>query len=233
MKETKHSKESTYFRFSSFGFRAFADRSIARIRARVFELFRRSFPTNDQDLILDVGVSAEDHATSNFFEKLYPYKENITAVGMGNFSSLETIYPGLRFVQADGRNLPFADNSFDVIFSHAVLEHAGARLHQMQFIRELIRVSKRGVYFTTPNRLHPIEFHTGFPLLHYLPQNLSRELYRLLRKEFYANEENLNLLSKRDIKKMLSELKVTDFRIQNTFWLGLPANILVTIYKHN
>jgi ubiquinone/menaquinone biosynthesis C-methylase UbiE len=54
----------------------------------------------------------------------------------------------LRFAQADGQALPFADHAFDVVLSHAVIEHvANAPL----YLRECGRVLERGgwMYLST------------------------------------------------------------------------------------
>ena len=54
----------------------------------------------------------------------------------------------LRFLQADGQYLPFADGTFDWVFSHAVIEHvADAPL----YLRECARVLKQGgrMYLST------------------------------------------------------------------------------------
>jgi predicted SAM-dependent methyltransferase len=223
--------DNSYFKFSAFGLKNLASNSLYNIRAKIYERFIQSFILNENSSILDVGVSLDDHESSNFLEKKYPYTNRITAVGMGDYSVLEKTYPGLKYVKADGRNLPFPDNSFDIIFSHAVIEHVGNSYNQKKFISELYRVCKNGVFFTTPNRSHPVEFHTGFPLIHYFPLSFSRRIYRLLGKEFYSTEENLCLLYKADIKKILDEMQIQNFEITDLRWLGFSSNIIVTIKK--
>jgi hypothetical protein len=87
--------------------------------------------------ILDVGVSSENsYFSSNYLEAWYPHKSQITAVAMDDASFLQKLYPGLRFLQADGLALPFADDSFDVVHASAVLEHVGGRNNQTRFLSE-------------------------------------------------------------------------------------------------
>ena len=76
-------------------------------------------------------------------------------------------------VQADGRDLPFADGAFDLGFSNAVVEHVGGREEQRRFVHELCRVAKR-VFVTTPNRFFPLEVHSLVPFAHWLPRACAR-----------------------------------------------------------
>jgi ubiquinone/menaquinone biosynthesis C-methylase UbiE len=80
----------------------------------MFDAFVREVGPGPSDSVLDVGVTSDrtyDH--SNYLEAWYPHKASITAVGIDDATFLEDLYPGVRFVRADGRNLPFDDNSFD------------------------------------------------------------------------------------------------------------------------
>lgn len=52
-------------------------------------------------------------------------------------------------VLADGRNLPFGSNSFDVVTSIDVIEHLSKK-DRRRFIKELLRVSRRAVIFSSP-----------------------------------------------------------------------------------
>jgi SAM-dependent methyltransferase len=74
--------------------------------------------------------------------------------------------------------LPFPDDSFDVCFSNAVLEHVGDEDRQRAFVAEAVRVSRR-VFLTTPNRWFPVELHTRLPLVHWLPRGAAGRVYDL------------------------------------------------------
>ncbi len=64
---------------------------------------------------------------------------------------------GIEFLRLDGRSLPFADCSFDIVTSFKVIEHL---TDHRQFFAEIRRVLRPGgrIILTTPNasmRLHP------------------------------------------------------------------------------
>lgn len=172
------------------------------MRRKMFDRFMQELGPTEATTIIDVGVTDDQRLDSNFFERLYPYKTKLTAVGMEDASFLETQYPGIKFVKADGLGLPFEDKSFDLAVSFAVIEHVGSNANQRAFIKELCRVGKR-VCLTMPNRWYPIEFHTILPLIHWLPPETFRRLLRILGKPFFSTEENLNLLGEKDLMAMV------------------------------
>ena len=148
--------------------------------------------------VLDIGVTNDKRQACNFFEKLYPYPHRITAVGKEDPHFLKEEFPGLKIIMADGLTLPFANKSFDLAVSFAVIEHVGSREQQRRFVHELCRVGKT-VCIATPNRWHPLEFHTFLPFLHWLPPLLFRSFLKLIGKKFLAQEDNLNLLTKSEL----------------------------------
>lgn len=176
--------------------------------------------------VLDVGVTCDSRSDSNFFEQLYPHPERLTAVGLEDASFLEKQYPGLKFVLADGKNLPFANDSFDLVVSFAVIEHVGSRSEQKALVDELCRVGKF-VCITTPNRGYPLEFHTMMPLIHWLPPQLFRRLLRLLGKNFFAEEANLNLLDETSLRSLLPKGATVTWRRYRL--LGMVSNLFAFI----
>jgi hypothetical protein len=214
-----------YYQYFSFGLSGFIDRLLVRVREEIYQIFLAALQPDPGDTILDVGASADEHVSSNHFEKRYPHPSRVCALGMAHLPGLARQFPGLRLVRGDGRALPFATASFDFVYSHAVIEHVGSREQQAVFLAEALRVARKGILVTTPNRWHPVESHTGLPLLHYLPARIYRPLYRLLGKGMYASEASLNLLSARS----LAGLAAGGVQLYRVRWLGITSNLVLVI----
>src|SRR6266568_1998273 len=95
-----------------------------RSRERKLRLFLELLQPDAGTTVVDVGVTDAPFgagSSDNFFEALYPWPEQITAVGVTGLDRFRAAFPSVPAVQADGRHLPFADDQFDVAFSNAVV----------------------------------------------------------------------------------------------------------------
>ena len=212
-----------------------AARIAAYQRRKMFNAFL-AIGISASDTILDVGVTSDrsyDH--SNYLEAWYSHKSNITTLSTDEGAAfLQQTSPGVRYVKGDGRSLPFADDSFDYVHSSAVLEHVGNDIQQMAFIAEARRVARKGVFLTTPNRWFPIEVHTVLPFVHWLPQRLFRRILVMIGKGFFASEQNLHLLSARQLRYMADHIGYCeDYRVRGVRLAGLVSNLLFISERRN
>lgn len=204
---------------------AFASQISMHIRRKMFTKFMKAIKPNENQKILDIGVTSDTkYQESNYFEKLYPYKDKIVCVGTEDGGHLETQYPGIQFVQIVPQEpLPFQDKEFDIAFCNAVIEHVGNPRGQKKFINEMLRVSS-SFFLTTPNRWCPVEFHTAIPLLHFLPKKFYRRILNVLGETYWSKEENLNLLSKKDLRQLFP--RDSNVVIDNVQLFGLSTNLI-------
>jgi hypothetical protein len=208
-----------------------AVRLAVKQRRRMYQLFLTQTKVMPDETILDIGVTSDQtYASSNYLEAWYPYKRCITAAGLDDAKFLEDLYPGVKFVSANGLNLPFEDESFDVVHSSAVLEHVGSDNNQRRFIRECCRVARRAVFITTPNRWFPVEFHTVLPLVHWLPKPIFRTLMRRMGLDFFAEESNLNLMSSREVRAA-GQVDGFDTAVSTVSLGGWPSNLLLLMSR--
>ncbi len=52
--------------------------------------------------------------------------------------------------------LPFEDGQFDWVAYHELIETIATHERQVRLLRELLRISRRGIFVSTPNRWHPL-----------------------------------------------------------------------------
>lgn len=200
-------------------------RFTARSKARRFEQFMTTMAPRPTDLVLDVGVIDTTWRSSNFLEASYPWIERITAVGLEPMPTFQRVYPAVRFVVADGRSLPFPDNSFDIGFSNAVVEHVGSREEQRRFVTELVRCC-RLVFIATPNAAFPIDPHTLLPFVHWLPRRIRHSILRMTGNRQWAIESALNPLRAGELKSLFPP--GSSVRIERQRALGMTT-VLVAV----
>jgi hypothetical protein len=202
------------------------------VRRKMFRMFMVELQPSASDFVLDIGVTSDrSYENSNYFEALYPHKNRVVAAGLQDASFLKTTYPGLRYVQANALAMPFANQAFDLVHSSAVLEHVGSIDRQAQMIAECLRVARRGICLTTPNRWFPIEFHTQLPLVHWLPKPVCRRIFRRLGYGDLAEEANLNLMTARELRAIFGSRSGWRFRITAARLLGLQSNLIVFAHR--
>ena len=90
-------------------------------------------------------------------------------------------------------------------------------------------VFPRYAFVTTPNRRHPIEFHTVTPLLHYLPPRMYRQIYAAAGFEFFSKEENLNLLDAEQLLGLLPPAARSLAELAFHRFLGMKSNLLLSV----
>ena len=94
-------------------------------------------------------------------------------------------------------------------------------------IVESLRVARRGICLTTPNRWFPVDFHTQLPLIYWLPKPTGRVLFKKLGYEFFAQEENLNLMTRSEIREIIASIDGWSFNIHSATVLGWPSNLIL------
>ena len=126
---------------------------------------------------LEEGTTILDVGGYPWFWGKYGTKGRVTVVNTDAPAAAFECPPNIRFLQADGCALPFAEKSFDVGFSNSVIEHLSTWENQRRFAAELGRVA-RGLWVQTPARCFPVEPHLLTPLIHFLPKCWQRPLLR-------------------------------------------------------
>src|SRR5262245_55684541 len=131
--------------------RSLGERLTIAARDRIYDDFIRCCRPAPEDTILDVGVSDVVNDAANLLERKYPHPARITALGLGEGADFSAAFPSVAYRRiAANESLPFADKSFAIAASNAVLEHVGSRQNQVRFVAELMRVAHK-VFITVPH----------------------------------------------------------------------------------
>jgi len=175
-------------------------------RARRMKLLAKAAGLTHEMRVLDVGGTIDIWRLAPVIPRL---------VLLNQARARYEIGAGEEIVLGDGVSLPFADQSFDLVFSNSVIEHIASRTEQERFAAEIARVGKR-YWVQTPNRYFPIEHHLWTPFVHWLPRSWQAAIvkrfsvWRLLtryeanQREFYLNHylDSIRLLSAADMHEL-------------------------------
>jgi hypothetical protein len=209
-------------------------------RHKIFDEFVK-FKNNDTN-ITTLNISAEESDGNNETRYTFTWnkpheqqKKVYVRLDHANSKKLFTwdAGPELMSHNRSPGNLPFDDETFDWVFCEAVIEHVGGSERQFLLLKELMRVARKGIFVTTSNRWHPIEFYTALPLLHWLPSSMWKRLLKFLGKEVWASESMLNLLDAKALQKFVDRLpQKPQCSIGHIRFLGLKAYFFLQIKKH-
>jgi hypothetical protein len=217
--------------YGTAGTGGWLDRIVTAQRRKLFEAFNAFSGVGGTDRVLSVGIMP-----TGLFDKPDYLLAWSDAPRRARLTSYEIepprIGPERGAPPAKEIRLPFKDGEFDWVFCNEVIEHAGSFERQFMLVKELYRVARKGVFVTTPNRRHPLEFHTGLPLLHLLPAAWWRRLLKMVGKGMWASESVLNPLDSATLYRFacllpgLAEHDVGHKRV----W-GVKAHFFLMLYK--
>ena len=115
----------------------------------------------------------------------------------------------------------------ELVISNATIEHVGSSENQLKMIENIIKLTKKTFIIATPNRFHPLEFHTKLPFIHWLPKKIHRKILSLIGFTHSSKEDNLNLLSKKDLEIFLNKFNLINYEILNIKFFGFVSNYIV------
>lgn len=196
------------------------------IRGSQYNLFVQLLKPESTDKILDIGTSPDEKLKdTNLFERKYPYTKMLTIASVEDCRVLVKRYHLRKYIKIlSGKMLPIKNKEYDIVVSWATIEHVGNRFKQRYFLKELCRIGKC-VFITTPDKSSWYEPHTATFFLHYLSKRFFRKILKRIGKKFWAEEKNLNILSFKDVKDLISntKLKVIRFKLFDI----LPSHLII------
>jgi len=144
--------------------------------------------------LLDLGCG--DGATEIYMSSVFP-SFSVTGIDLSNESIViakEKNIPNCSFLWFDGENIPFADNSFDIVFMAGVLHHVPVTQRQ-KLVDEVARVLQPG------GRFYVFEHNPYNPLTRYLVRTCVFDegvhLLKANESQTLLKKANLKILNKR------------------------------------
>jgi SAM-dependent methyltransferase len=111
------------------------------------------------------------------------------------------------FLQGDGEDLPFPNESFDIIICAQVYEHTKDPYLLIEEIRRVLR-SGGICFFSGPNKLAVMEEHFWLPFLSWLPQRLADLYMRLSGK---GRRYDVRPLTYWKLRRLWKKFKIIDY----------------------
>ena len=159
--------------------------------------------------LLNVGGSAGiiDNYLANHFSRVVGIDIDEPAI---THASKTFIKDNLEFQVADALDLPFENDSFDVVVCSHVYEHVP---DPYRMFSEIHRVLKKGgiCYFSAGDRLMWNEPHYNLPMLSILPRPIAHIYIRLAGKASHYHEKHLTYWG---LKALVKDFSRHDFTVR-------------------
>lgn len=184
--------------------------------------------------VLDIG-STEDtnNDSSNFIIKnLGNYKEYKSI----SDQDIRSVFFSKKFkksITEEFSNVEIENMKSDLVISNATIEHVGSFLNQIKMCRNILKLSKKYFIIITPNRYHPFEFHTKIPIIHWFPKKIHRSILKIIGFKFFSLEQNLNLLSEKDLVLIMKNLGQLSFNVKSINFCFMKSNLILVGEKKN
>ena len=218
-------KKNLYIQFET----NFFDKIINKKRVEMISLVKKHIKISQIKDLLDIGTTEDSSAgSSNIFCKMLNKIKIHKSISNQKITNKRFKFCIKKSITTKFSKETIKTFKSDLVVSSATIEHVGSLKNQITKVGNMISLSKEYVVISTPNRFYPIELHTKLPLIHWLPKTIFRKILLLLNMKYFADEKNMNLLSKNDLKKILNIFsRKIDYKIYNIYFLGFVSNFLI------
>lgn len=194
-----------------------AEKLLRTQRRKLFEAFMQFRQGAAEETVLDIGLSpaCSPGGLSAWNESA---NKSVVTACMLDLGSIDL-------------HLPHAAGAFDWVYCGEVIEHATSLQQRRSLIAECFRVARRGVFLTTPNRRHPLEFNSALPFVHWLPPAWWQRVLTWTGRERWSG---LVLLESQDLYALAAELpEAPAHDVGHKRVFGLKAHFFLMIQKNS
>ena len=212
---------------------SFFEKIILNKRKEILFILKKFLEDKEIKDILDIGSTEDDtNESSNYLIKNLGINKVYKSISDQTIKSKFFSKTLKKSITEDLNKSEIDDFKSDLVVSNATIEHVGSFKNQIKMCSNVINLSRKYFIIITPNRFHPLEFHTKIPIIHWFPKKIHRIILRLVGLKFFAEEKNLNLLSENDFKLIMRGLNQTNYEIKYINFFLIKSN-LILIGKKN
>jgi len=204
----------------------FLDKIIIKKRYEAINIVNELILKNNINSVLDIGTTNDtENESSNIIIRNIKGVQSLNSISDQRITSSYFKKRLKKSITATFTKNELNSFSSDLVISNATIEHVGSFNNQKKMMKNMIQLSKKMIVIITPNRFHPIEFHTKIPFLHWLPKKIHRKILKLINLSQYEKEDYLNLLSINDFQKLAKNENIEyNFKYINLFFF--KSNII-------
>ena len=169
---------------------AILDKESRKIKAlKIIAVLKKNTGNLKNKRILDIGTGAGHIASF-----LGSESNSVVSIDVVDERRQKGSY---KFIKVQDENLPFKDNTFDIVISNHVIEHVP---NQQRHVDEIFRVLKNGgiVYLATPNKYWLTDPHYRLYFISWMPNGLAKRYLTIMKGKGW----DIKPLSLRGIKKL-------------------------------
>jgi hypothetical protein len=218
-------KENLYIQYEN----NFFDKIINKKRLEMIDIIKKNIDISKIDDLLDIGTTEDSTAnSSNIFCKMLDSIKIHKSISNQKITNKRFSFCLEKSITEKFDQKIINDFKSDLVISSATIEHVGNFENQVIKVKNMISLSKKYIVLSTPNRFYPVEFHTKLLFIHWLPKNFFRKILLFFRMNYFADQNNLNLLSKKELMEILDKFSnKINYKIYNIKFLGFISNFFV------
>ena len=143
------------------------DRLIENKRTEMLNILQNKIKNFTIESFLDIGTTEENNLdSSNFFVKQFNNIKIKKSISIQNIEKKNFTLFLKKSITKDFLKNEINDYKSDLVVSSATLEHVGSFENQLKMMNNIISLTNKVFFVTTPYRNFPIDFHTKLPLIH-------------------------------------------------------------------
>ena len=192
-------------------------------RRQMFDCVLDCLQPGPGDSCLELGgpIRSPTGITSSFGRYLVL---NIDLESMRREAAALPHYRDASLILGDATAIPLQNGAVDFVVANALLEHIMPPAQRPQFVREVLRVARKGYFISAPNYWFPLEPHYYMPFFQFLPESLKRWLSWRVRMGWMHKESYVpvSLPTKRELRRLLPAAHITGLSFTHT----IPETII-------